>query len=109
MWTINEKTCITLILLGLTAIIVSLPLYLGKVKRNIAYGFRIKKAFESDQNWYLINRYGAKLLIIWAICLMAAATIGLFIPPEHVLTVAKAGIVSIIVPVLLTMGFARRL
>ncbi len=109
MWTINEKTCIILILLGLTVVAVSIPLYLGKVKRNAAYGFRIRKALESDQNWYRINRYGAISLIVWAICLMAAGIICLSVPPDYVLMAAKACFVSIIVPILLTIAFARRM
>lgn len=109
MWSINEKTCITLIVLALMIIVISIPLYLGKVKRNAVYGFRIKKAFESDLSWYLINRYGARSLIIWAFFLVFIAIICLFISPENVLTTAKIGFISIIVPILLTLGFAKRI
>jgi uncharacterized membrane protein len=109
MLSINEKTCITFLILGLVIIMVCFPLYLGKIKRNIVYGFRIRKAFESDQNWYEINRYGAKSLIIWAVFLMAAGIMFLFIGPESVLTAAKISFISIIVPILLTIAYSKKL
>jgi hypothetical protein len=51
MWNINEKTFITLTVLGIVIILISIPLYLGRVTMNGVYGFRIRKAFESEQNW----------------------------------------------------------
>jgi hypothetical protein len=109
MMTINEKACITLIVLGIVVILVSVPLYLGKVKRNGIYGFRIRQAFESEQNWYQINRYGAGVLIIWALLLMAVGIICLFIDAQDVLNLTKVGFISIIVPVLLTISFGRKI
>lgn len=99
----------TFLILGLVVIMVCLPLYLGRIKRNIVYGFRIRKAFESEQNWYEINRYGAKSLIIWATFLMAVGIVCLYISPESVLTTAKIGFISIIVPILLTINYAKRM
>lgn len=109
MLSINEKTCITFLVLGLVIIIICIPLYLGKIKRNIVYGFRIRKAFESDLNWYLINKYGAKSLIIWAIFIMAVGIMFLFIGAEYVSITAKIGFISIIVPILLTIAFSKKL
>jgi hypothetical protein len=106
---INEKACITLISLGIVVILISIPLYLGKVKRNGVYGFRIRQAFESEQSWYQINRYGAGALIIWALLLMAVGIICLFIEPQDVLDLTKIGFISIIVPVLLTISFGRKI
>ena len=109
MWTINEKTFITLTVLGVVIILISIPLYLGKVKMNGFYGFRISKAFESEQNWYLINRYGAKALMLWAMILMTVGIICLFVQPQHVLNTAKAGFISIVIPIMLTIAFGRRM
>ncbi|MEN6623036.1 MAG: SdpI family protein [Smithella sp.] len=108
MWTINEKAFITLIVLGIVVILLSIPLYLGKVKRNCVYGFRISQAFESEQNWYQINRFGAGALIIWALLLIALGIICLFIDSQNVLTTTKIGLISIIVPVMLTISFGRK-
>jgi hypothetical protein len=60
METVNAKSPVTFACLGFILIAVSIPIYLGKINMNCAYGFRIRKAFESDENWYLINRYGAR-------------------------------------------------
>ena len=109
MWTINEKTSITLTILGIVIILISIPLYLGKVKMNGVYGFRIRKAFESEQNWYLINRYGARALMLWAVVLMAVGIICLFVHPQYVLNTAKVGFISIIIPIMLTIAFGRKI
>ena len=109
MWTINEKASITLIVIGVVVILICIPLYLGKVKRNCVYGFRIQKAFESEHNWYQINRYGAKILMIWALLLMAVGIICLFVHPQHVLNMTRIGFISIIIPIILTIAFSRKL
>jgi SdpI/YfhL protein family len=71
METVNAKTAVTLVCLGLILIGVSIPLFLGKIKMNCVYGFRIRKAFESEENWYRINRYGAKALMGWSVIIVA--------------------------------------
>lgn len=55
---------ITYIFVGLLLIVLSIPLVSSKVGRNALYGIRIGKSFESDENWYAINRYGGKVLIV---------------------------------------------
>ncbi len=107
--TVNAKTAITLICLGFILIAVSIPLLLGKIKMNYVYGFRIRKAFESEENWYTINSYGAKALIRWSVVLMAIGIACLYIEPQHVLTVAKVGFISLLVPVVQTVWYARQL
>jgi len=109
MITINEKTAITLVCLGLVLIAVSIPLYLRKVGMNCVYGFRIRKAFENDENWYRINRYGAAALMCWAVVIMAVGIGCLYIEPEYVLMVVKVGFLSVLLPIALTVYFARRL
>ena len=107
--TINEKTSITFAVLCLVVFAVSLPLYLGKIRMNGVYGFRIRKAFKSEENWYAINKYGAKVLMIWSVALMALGIGCLYIEPQDVLTVAKVGFISIIVPIVQAMWFAMKL
>jgi hypothetical protein len=109
METVNAKTAVTLVCLGFIVIAVSIPLYLGKIKMNRAYGFRIRKAFESEENWYTINSYGAKLLMCWALCVMIVGIVCLFIAPQSVLTVSKLTFLSVIVPIVQTFRYARRL
>lgn len=107
--TIQEKTAITLAALGLLVVLVSLPLYFGRIKRNVIYGFRIAKAFESEENWYRINRHGARGLILWGLLLAAWGASCLVLPAEDAVTAAKIGFVSVIVPIAWTLWYARKL
>ena len=50
MESINVKTAVTLVCLGFILVAVSIPLYLGKIKMNRFYGFRIRNAVESEEN-----------------------------------------------------------
>ena len=76
---------------------------------NAVYGFRIRKAFESDRNWYQINRYGAKALMGWSVVIMGIGIACLYVEPRYVLTLAKIGFLSLLVPIGLTLYYARRL
>ncbi len=68
------------IITALLFIGMSLPLVNHKIKMNHFYGVRIKKSFESDDNWYRIKSYGGKQLIIWSI-LMILSGFACFIIP----------------------------
>jgi hypothetical protein len=60
---------------ALLFIAISVPLVKQKISMNSFYGFRIKRAFESNENWFKINTYGGKQLISWSIPLII---IGIF-------------------------------
>ena len=62
---------VTYIFVGLVLIILSIPLISSKVSRNNLYGIRIGKSFESDENWYVINRYGGTVLLVVGILVSA--------------------------------------
>jgi len=76
---------------------------------NCVYGFRIRKAFESEENWYILNRYGAKALMFWSVIIMAIGIACLYSEPQHVPTVAKISSISLLVPIAQTLYYARRL
>jgi uncharacterized membrane protein len=107
MESVNVKTAITLAFLGIVVILVSIPLYFGKIKMNRAYGFRIAKALESDESWYKINRYGARVLMYWAVFMMIMGIICLYVEPQSVLTVAKITFLSVVIPVVQTFWYAK--
>ena len=52
---------------GLLLIAISIPLVRGSIKMNPLYGKKKKKAFESEEKWYIINKYGGRRLIFWSI------------------------------------------
>jgi uncharacterized membrane protein len=106
---LNVMAATILFCLGLIIIAVSIPLYLGKIKMNCLYGFRIPKAFESEENWYLINRYGAKALIYWSVVMMVIGIVCLCIPLESLLIVAMVAVVVLMIPLIQTLYYAKRL
>ncbi|MEM8954275.1 MAG: SdpI family protein [Verrucomicrobiota bacterium] len=55
------------IIVALVIIGVSVPLMMKRIPMNRAYGVRIPIAFESDENWYRVNQYGGKVLMIWSL------------------------------------------
>ncbi len=64
---------------GILFIVISLPLLRGLIPMNRFYGFRISQAFTSDANWYAINKYGAKALILWSMVMMVSGVLFLFL------------------------------
>lgn len=92
-------------------IAVAVPLIQHKIKMNRWYGIRIKKAFESDDNWYRINAYAGKRLILWALVLAAIGILTFFIPLQHLaLRVLLGGAPLIaVVPCIEALIFAKKL
>lgn len=98
---------------GILLIVVARPLVQGRIKPNRWYGVRIPKAFESDANWYAINRFGGQRLMIWSWAIVAAGILSLFLPlrTSDALTMLSALLPAIIVmiPTLEIMRFAKTL
>ena len=61
------------------AIISAVPLIRGQVKMNRWYGVRIPAAFESEERWFDLNRYGGRLLLRWGASIAATAVVGAFL------------------------------
>ncbi len=61
-------------------ILMAIPLLQRKVKMNRIYGVRFKKSFDSEENWYKINEYGARQLILWSIPLAMIGVLTFFLP-----------------------------
>jgi len=68
------------IFLGALIIAVSIPLLKGKIGMNYWYGIRIKKSYDSEENWFKINKYGAQRLILWSMVLIVTGILTLLIP-----------------------------
>ncbi|BCM90793.1 hypothetical protein IAD21_02655 [Abditibacteriota bacterium] len=71
---------LSFISVGLLLIGLNIPLLQGKIKRNPYYGVRIRKSFESEENWLKINRYGAKQMIVWSAVMVALGIATFFVP-----------------------------
>jgi len=107
------------IILGLSNIIVallivgiSIPLVMRRIPMNHIYGVRFKKSFESEDNWYTINSYGGKQLIIWSIPLFIIGVLTFFLPlREHgiLTTVIACAPLIVLVPAYTSYKFSKNL
>ena len=54
---------------GMAALVVllSIPMWLGRVPRNGLYGARFPESLESDEKWYPVNRFTAQRMMLWSI------------------------------------------
>jgi hypothetical protein len=59
---------------GVLIVAVCIPLLMRRIKMNRWYGFRIKKSFESEENWYEVNEMGARIFIVWSFLLILAGS-----------------------------------
>lgn len=78
-YTINILIASSFIFVGVLIFILGIPLFLGRIKMNRIYGARFKKSFESDENWYKINKYSGKWMMIWSIPITIIGVICFFI------------------------------
>ena len=103
---------ITDMVISLLLIVVAVPLLKNQIAPNGAYGVRIPKSLASPENWYVINRYGAKQLILWSGASLLAAVVGFFLPIEEASTLfwlyIFLPVVAAIIACLLTLRFARK-
>jgi hypothetical protein len=99
--------------IGIALVVLSIPLVAGKVPMNRFYGIRTRKAFASDRNWYEINAYGGKLLLVYGLllCLFSWLADDLAPPPTSPWSaVFVAGpLVLIFAVFLLIRSYAARL
>lgn len=108
----NMVLGLTNLIVGILIILVSLPLVFRKIPMNPVYGVRFKKSFESKENWYKINAYGGKQLMVWSLPLIGLGMAGFFLPPgENPLWLILIGCAPLIlvIPAIQSYFFARRL
>lgn len=110
---INLILGLSFIIAGAIFILISIPLLKGSIKMNDWYGMRIKKSFESDENWYKINKYGAQQLIKWSALLVLIGIATFFIPFGNneiwIIVFSFVPVFVIIPPVIKTYQYARKL
>jgi hypothetical protein len=101
------------IVLGLLVMAISIPLKNGKVAMNHVIGVRLKKSFTSEKNWYLMNSYGGRQLLIWSAVLVLLGFVVLFFPfngSELFITLfAFMPVIVLIVPTLLIVRYSKTL
>jgi len=102
----------SIVFCSLVCIGLGIPLLKGKIKMNRYYGVRFAKSFESEENWYKINKYGAKRLIIWSVPMLIIGVATFFVPMrDRPLLAVPFSVVPVIVviPVVESYFYARKL
>ena len=94
---------------GILFIVISLPLLRGAIPMNRFYGFLISKAFTSDANWYAVNKYGAKTLILWSRVMIVSGVLFLFVSLSSTLLGLIPLVICTAAAIVQTLHFARRL
>jgi hypothetical protein len=94
--------------------LVSLPLILGKIGPNPFYGLRVKRTLDDPAAWYAGNRYASWGMLATAALLMLVATTGYALMPDlgmpaYALTCLAAMVVGLLVSLVLTFRYLRRL
>lgn len=108
----NIPLGISNITVGVLIIVLCLPLLKGRIGMNHWYGMRFRKSFQSKENWYRINGYGAQRMILWSAVLVIVGVLTLFIPVSSKgilsLVISSAPLI-IIIPAIETWLYTRKL
>ena len=96
---------------------ICIPLVKCKIRMNPWYGVRIPKSFESEENWYKINAYGGKRMIVWALLPAVVGIAAFFLPLDSdasgtlllTLLLAIAPLVAILPPIIEIVIFSRKM
>ena len=101
------------VIIGLVLMAVSIPLKNGKVSMNHFYGVRLKKSFTSEKNWYLMNAYGGRQLLIWSAVLVTWGIVTFLFPfagdEAFIVLIAFLPLVLLAIPVYLIVRYSRTL
>lgn len=98
---------------GIFLIAICIPLKNRKVGMNGAYGVRIPKSFESEENWYELNAYFGKRTVWWGAAMVLFAAASTLLPfwddTTFIMLFSFSPLLFIMVPVVQTLLYARRL
>jgi len=96
---------------GLLVLALCVPLLRGRIKPNRWYGFRFPQALLSDENWYAINRFGARCFIGWAAVFIFAGVALLAFPFQNAAAIAPFMMlmsVTFVPPLTMTWRYALK-
>lgn len=100
------------IILAIITAAISVPLVKRKIPKNYIYGVRIYKAFESDENWYAINAYAGRQLIVWSVPTLILGVVTLFLPladHQYLFAVPFLAVFFLLVPMVSVVRYSRNL
>lgn len=105
------KGLVTVLVIDLVFVVLSIPLILRKVPRNIVYGFRTRAALADDFVWYETNAYFGRGLavssLISAVAVLMLHELNGVSQRFFFVSTIGALVLPPLVPILLTLRFAR--
>ena len=84
----------------------------GRIGRNYFVGFRTSTSMASDENWLAVHRYGAEVMHPWALAMLTAGFITLFLPLTSTLMIFVAALLPLLltlVPFFKILAYSRNL
>ena len=110
---LNLLFCATYGIIGLLMVALSIPLLKGKIKKNLWYGVRIPKSFESEENWMVINQYGARRFIQFSLGFFLLSFFAAILPfstmPWLLYALPMVLIILVTIPIIDVILYARKL
>jgi hypothetical protein len=104
---------VTDLFIGLLLIAISRPLKNGKVAMNSFYGVRLRKSYSSEKNWYLMNEYGGRQLMLWTSTLVPLGILAFFIPfngnEAFIILFAFLPAIVLMIPTYLILRYSKTL
>lgn len=99
---------------GIVFALVGMLLAVCRIPKGAWYGFRLSNAMVSDENWERVNRFGGQRLVVWAMPLMLAGVICVFLAfPSPDTWMAPVGLfpicIFVVIPISETVIYARSL
>jgi hypothetical protein len=64
--------------IGIIFLLFSIPLLKRKVPMNRMFGFWFPQALTSTENWYAINAYGARRMMLWSLAMIFIGLVSIF-------------------------------
>lgn len=109
--TIHNTLLIYNFFLAFLILLIAIPLFLKKIPPNSLYGIRLSKSFQSETNWYAINAYAGKQMIVWSVVyLILLLTVWKFSTNfSFNKAIIYGGPFMPLIPVTLTLIYARKL
>ena len=83
---------LSILMSGVIILAVSVPLMRRRVPMNRLWGVRIPASFRSDEDWYDINAYAGRLLVLGSIPIIAAGMVGVFLPERMLVPYAWSAV-----------------
>jgi len=103
---------LTNVFVGILVIALCLPLLKNKIGMNYFYGIRFRKSFESDENWYKINQFGARRMTFWSVVIIFIGILAFIIPVDARKSLRPLFVSSpliLIIPTIESWLFTKRL